>query len=66
MNNAIFSFKEPINEPICDYLQGSKVRKHLEEELDRQSKDEIEIPLIIGGKEIRTGQDRQGNYASRP
>ena len=55
MNNAIFNFKEPTNEPIFSYLQGSKERKLLMDELDRQSKLEIEIPLIIGGKEVRTG-----------
>ena len=55
MNNAIFNFKEPTNEPIFSYLQGSKERKLLMDELDRQSKLEIEIPLIIGGTEVRTG-----------
>lgn len=55
MNNAAFSFKEPINEPILSYLSGSIERKLLEEELDRQSKEVIDIPIIIGGKEIRTG-----------
>ena len=54
MDNALFSFKEPTNEPILDYLIGSKERKLLEAELDRQSNEIIDIPIIIGGKEIRT------------
>ncbi len=55
MNNAIFNLIDPKNEPVLGYLPGSAERKKLEEELDRQSKIEIEIPLIIGGKEVRTG-----------
>jgi len=55
MNNAIFNFKEPQNEPMNSYLPGSEERELLLTELDRQYNTEIEIPLIIGGKEIRTG-----------
>lgn len=56
MNNAIFDFVEPINEHVLSYKPGSTERKMLEEELRLQSGQEIEIPLIIGGKEIRTGK----------
>jgi len=55
MNNAIFSFKEPVNEPAMTFLKGSKDRMLLEKELHRQSNMQVEIPLIIGGKEIKTG-----------
>ena len=55
MNNAIYSFKEPANEPLLSYLPGSKERLLLEKELERQSNLVVDIPLIIGGKEIRTG-----------
>jgi 1-pyrroline-5-carboxylate dehydrogenase len=55
MNNAIFTFKQPKNEPVQQYLPGSKERTLLEKELERQRGIEIEIPLIIGGKEIKTG-----------
>ena len=56
MNNAVYHFKEPQNEEMLGYLPGSVERKMLEKELDRQSSDQIEIPLIIGGKEIKTGK----------
>jgi 1-pyrroline-5-carboxylate dehydrogenase len=56
MNNAIFNFVEPKNEPVLDYLQRSNERIQLEKELFEQSNKVIDIPLIIGGKEIRTGQ----------
>jgi 1-pyrroline-5-carboxylate dehydrogenase len=55
MNNSIFTFKEPANEPVMTFLKDSKERQLLENEINRQSRIEIEIPLIIGGKEIRTG-----------
>jgi 1-pyrroline-5-carboxylate dehydrogenase len=56
MNNAIFSFKRPQNETIIQYGRNSKEQKLLKEELERQSSLKIEIPLIIGGKEIKTGK----------
>ncbi len=56
MNNAIYNFREPKNEPVLTYKPGSTERKLLEEELSLQSGQVIDIPLIIGGKEIRTGK----------
>lgn len=56
MNNATFNFSEPGNEPILSYLPDSHERQMLEKELERQSNTHIDIPLIIGGKEIRTGK----------
>jgi 1-pyrroline-5-carboxylate dehydrogenase len=56
MNNAIFNFNEPKNEPVLSYISGNQERKLLEEELKVQSSKVIDIPLIIGGKEIRTGK----------
>ncbi|HNR27228.1 MAG TPA: L-glutamate gamma-semialdehyde dehydrogenase [Bacteroidales bacterium] len=55
MNNAVYNFPLPENEPILNYLKGSPERVLLENELKRQSQTVLEIPLIIGGKEIRTG-----------
>ena len=55
MKNAIFSFPLPANEPVKTYLKGSPEREALEAELKKQSSQVIEIPLIIGGKEVRTG-----------
>lgn len=55
MNNAIYNFREPRNEPVLSYKPGSEERSLLEEELLLQKNSIIDIPLIIGGKEIRTG-----------
>jgi 1-pyrroline-5-carboxylate dehydrogenase len=56
MNNAIYNFPLPANEPVLEYKKDSPERKQLEEELKRQLQNPIEIPLIIGGKEVRTAQ----------
>ena len=55
MNNANFVFREPQNEPVFSYAPGTPERALLQKELERQYNQEIEIPLIIGGKEVRTG-----------
>jgi 1-pyrroline-5-carboxylate dehydrogenase len=55
MNNAIFVFEYPENEPVKTYSPGTPERKSLQSELDRLSSEVIDIPLIIGGKEVRTG-----------
>jgi 1-pyrroline-5-carboxylate dehydrogenase len=55
MTNALFSVPKPYNEPVRDYAPGHPDRKAIEAELARQYAEKIEIPLIIGGQEIRTG-----------
>ncbi len=45
----------PQNEPVKSYAPGSPERASLKERLRTMSDERIEIPLIIGGKEIRTG-----------
>ena len=54
MNNAYFQLKTPVNEPVKGYLPGSPEKAALKAELDRQLANPVEIPLIIGGKEVRT------------
>ena len=55
MNNALFQFAKPANEPVKEYRPGSPERLALEKELVKQSSEIVEIPIIIGGKEVRTG-----------
>jgi 1-pyrroline-5-carboxylate dehydrogenase len=55
MNNSIFNFSLPINEPIQTYAKNTPEREALNKELDIISQDILDIPLIIGGKEVRTG-----------
>jgi 1-pyrroline-5-carboxylate dehydrogenase len=55
MSNAIFPLATPVNEPIRSYGPGSAEKKSLQKRLDEMLSTQIEIPLIIGGKEIRSG-----------
>jgi 1-pyrroline-5-carboxylate dehydrogenase len=56
MSNAIYAVPAPANEPVLGYLPGSPERSALQAELARQSSERIEIPLVIGGREVRTGR----------
>ena len=56
MSNAIFSLPASHNEPILPYAPGSRERALLRAELERQAGQVLDIPLIIGGKEVRTGR----------
>jgi 1-pyrroline-5-carboxylate dehydrogenase len=55
MSNAIFPLAAPVNEPVRPYAPGSAEKKSLKQRLDATLSTEIEIPLIIGGQEVRTG-----------
>jgi 1-pyrroline-5-carboxylate dehydrogenase len=56
MNNAIFNMERPVNEHALDYGPVCRERKALNAELTRMSSEVIDIPLIIDGKEVRTGK----------
>ena len=45
----------PVNEPVLPYTAGSPEKKDLKAKLAAMASEEIEIPVIIGGEEIRTG-----------
>ncbi len=45
----------PVNEPVLQYAPGSPEREELKAELESQQSTVVEIPVIIGGQEIRTG-----------
>lgn len=54
--NAIFTLPRPQNEPVLDYAPGSLEREILKKELNHQLGIQVDIPLIIGGKEVKTGK----------
>ncbi len=49
----------PVNEPVRSYAPGTPERRALKARLAELAGERIEIPLIIGGREIRTGQTAQ-------
>ena len=56
MPNAIYALDPPANEPVLDYRPGSPERARIQQELQRLRASELEIPLIIGGKAVKTGK----------
>ncbi len=56
MSNAYFKLPVPINEPILNYAPGSPEKAELKNKLSELQAKEIEIPLIIGGEEIKSGK----------
>ena len=59
MQNAIASPPLPKSETVRNYEPGSPEREAIKERLAHMMTEEIEIPLIIGGEEIRTGNTEQ-------
>ena len=55
MSFGRFSVPTPINEPVLDYAPGSPERTALQVELARQADDVVEIPCLIGGERVFTG-----------
>jgi len=49
----------PVNEPVKSYAPGSPEKAALKARLATMAKERIDIPIIIGGKEIRTGDTAQ-------
>jgi 1-pyrroline-5-carboxylate dehydrogenase len=56
MNEAVPTTPPADNEPILSYAPGSPDRAKLKAELDRLLRGNFDIPLVIGGKDIRTGR----------
>src|SRR5437868_2580810 len=53
--HAIFKTPEPYNEPIRSYAPGSPEREELRRRLVELESQQLEIPLVLGGEEVRTG-----------
>ena len=55
MNNAIYSFSKPQNEPSYAYEPGSEERKLLKEAIEEICSSRPEITPVIGGEQVFTG-----------
>lgn len=56
MPNSICKVIKPKNEEVLSYLPGSPERISLKAKLKEMRENVVEIPLIIDGKEVRTGK----------
>jgi 1-pyrroline-5-carboxylate dehydrogenase len=54
MNLGYFSYPMPANEPVLSYVPNSAERKRLKEVLAELKKEQIDVPMYIGNKEVRT------------
>jgi 1-pyrroline-5-carboxylate dehydrogenase len=59
MSNAYFKTPQPVNEPIKSYKTGSPERENLKKKLAELKSRQIEVPLIIGGNEVKTGNTEE-------
>ncbi|PIE90556.1 MAG: 1-pyrroline-5-carboxylate dehydrogenase [Acidobacteria bacterium] len=59
MSNAFFNVPSPKNEPVRQYAPNSPERESLLARVKEMAAEHYEIPLIIGGKEIFTGDTDQ-------
>ena len=55
MRNAKAIVPKPVNEPILSYAPGTPERAALKARIKELKSQEIEVPLVIGGQEIKTG-----------
>ncbi len=56
MLNGIAPIPAPTNEPVRSYAPGSAERESIKKRLREMLAEPIDIPLVIGGKEVRTGR----------
>jgi 1-pyrroline-5-carboxylate dehydrogenase len=53
--HGIFHVPEPYNEPVLGYERGSREREELQLRLNELSGERLDIPLVIGGEDVQTG-----------
>ncbi len=54
--SGTINIPRPINEPVLSYAPGSAERAQLKAALAKMSGETIDIPVVIGGQEVRTGR----------
>ncbi len=57
--NALPKIPAPTNEPVLSYAPGTPERLELKRSLKDLAARSIEIPLVIGGRDVRTGKTTQ-------
>jgi 1-pyrroline-5-carboxylate dehydrogenase len=57
--HGVFRPPAPLNEPVKDYAPGSPERVALRLRLEQMRGERLEIPLVIGGEDVRTGKTKE-------
>ncbi|MCU0434454.1 MAG: L-glutamate gamma-semialdehyde dehydrogenase [Bacteroidia bacterium] len=55
MATGFFNVPQPVNEPVKSYAPGSAERNELQQMLATLRGQELDIPMYIGGQEVRSG-----------
>jgi len=58
MNLGYFNYPAPANEPVLGYAPGSKEKETLKATLKTLKSTQHDIPMYIGGQEVRTGKKK--------
>jgi 1-pyrroline-5-carboxylate dehydrogenase len=56
MQYGDFYYPTPVNEPVLNYAPGSQEKIALKKALKQLKSEVIDVPMYIGGEEIRTGK----------
>ncbi|HEY0899754.1 MAG TPA: L-glutamate gamma-semialdehyde dehydrogenase [Sphingobacteriaceae bacterium] len=56
MPKGFFNVPTPVNEPVLNYAPGSNERSSLKAAIKDARSQEIDVPMYIGGEEVRTGK----------
>jgi 1-pyrroline-5-carboxylate dehydrogenase len=59
MKETIFRATAPGNEPVRSYAPGSPETASIKAKLKEMAAEPVNIPCVIGGREVETGQRRQ-------
>src|SRR5215213_2130320 len=55
MNQGYFTYPLPTNEEVYNYAPGSPERAALKKTLDELKSKPVDVPMYVGGEEVRTG-----------
>ncbi len=58
MVNGVLQVPPPVNEPVLGYAPGSPERASIKKRLDAMLSETVDVPLVIGGREVRTGRTK--------
>ena len=54
MSTGFFNVPVPVNERVRNYAPGTQERADLKKEIEKMRSQVMDIPMVIGGKEVRT------------
>src|SRR5688500_1924420 len=59
MPKGFYHVPVPKNEPVLSYAPGSRERKLLQKAIDEARSRVVDVPMYIGGEEVRSGNKKK-------